>query len=77
MAKYQTTTEKRFKILYTLMIELNVATDGEFSPLMDKLDELAYHIETKHPKALEGLCYYEDNIQWFATTNLKMALNTM
>lgn len=62
MAKYQTTTEKRFKILYTLMIELNVESDGKFCDLMDRLDELAHHIETKHPKALEGLCYYEDNI---------------
>ncbi len=60
--RFDTTPEKRFKMLALLLMEINIAHDGKFSPLLDKLDELAEKIDENHPQALEALCYYEDNV---------------
>lgn len=57
-----TTPEKRFKILYVLLMQLNQVTDGEYSKLLDHLDELAIELDNDNPQAETALTYYEDNI---------------
>lgn len=45
---------KRFKILSLLAIELGVWED--------KMEQLAYALETGHPQAMDALDFYEDKI---------------
>lgn len=45
---------KRFKMLCLLAIQLEIWGD--------KMNELAYAIDSNHPKALEGLEYYESKV---------------
>lgn len=47
-------TIKRFKMLALLAIEIGVWED--------KMEQLAYALETGHPKAMEALDFYEDKL---------------
>ena len=60
MAKYQTTPDKRFKLLSLLVVEMSKNNDVDV--LLDKLEELAFEMDNGNKKAIEALTYYEDNI---------------
>jgi hypothetical protein len=45
---------KRFKMLCLLAMQLEIWDD--------KMDDLAYAIDSNHPKALEGLEFYESKV---------------
>lgn len=63
MAKrFDTTPEKRFKILGLLVVELAKNNPERLTPLLDKLEEVSIAMDEGHPKALEALAYYEDNV---------------
>lgn len=60
MAKYQTTPEKRFKLLCCLVTQLNFFSD--MSKLLDELENVGKELDNGNPKAMEAINYFEDNI---------------
>lgn len=62
MAKHTTTIQKRFKLLYTFVNTLNNETGCDYSPLLEKLNELSIEIDKGNKQAPAALCFYEDNI---------------
>lgn len=70
--KFDTTLQKRFKILYLLVRNLYVETGNDLGGLLCKLDELAGQIEIGHPLAAEALTYYEDNILSILSTGMEV-----
>ena len=60
MAKYQTTPDKRFKLLCHLVTQLNFFAD--MNSLLDELENVGKELDNGNPKSLEAICYFEDNI---------------
>lgn len=70
--KFDTTPEKRFKILGMLVLEVSKNNPEKLTPLLDKLEEVSIKMDEGHPKAIEALCYYEDNILAILSTGMEV-----